>query len=620
MSWFQKLVDTYDRCSDMAGLPFQQTYERKGDIITKETILLPSNHMMKNTDICITIDEDGRFRRAEERKMSIMIPCTEKSAGRSGGAISPHPLHEEMGYLTLEKKKRENYLWQLDMWRKNNPKIDAVYKYVLGDTLKENLSTLKIKADDSKAFIRFAVEIEGDYTPNLWEDESIIGVWQEFYAKNRVEEKKMCYVTGEKQPIRLSHPKGINPFANGAKLISCNDKNNYTFRGRFTKQEQANSISESASHKGHAMLRFLIETQGYKCDTQAIVAWAVDDGKEALSLFDDSKKISNRLDIYDNDNMTMNSSTLQGEIDMNYAHYLRDILIGKKWNKHNDYSSKRQVAIMAVDAPTTGRMAVLFYRDMQENEYLERLLSWHESCCWWFSERGTHFVSAPSTDRIIEAVYGERKGSSDKGHDKIKKQSRLRLLNVILSGERISQAWITAAVNRVSNPFSYTKADSSWDRYKWENTVSVTCSIVRKYLLDKKEVTELELEKTYNGRDYLYGRLLALADKIESHARYLQDKNDSGKRPTNALRYMTAFAMKPYRTWILIYHQLNPYLQRLGGGEWYQTQIDEIISLFEEGDFENNKPLSGIYLMGFSLQRRALSKTKKEQEEIGDVE
>ena len=116
----------------------------------------------------------------------------------------------------------------------------------------------------------------------------------------------------------------------------------------------------------------------------------------------------------------------------------------------------------------------------------------------------------------------------------------------------------------------------------------------------------MELDKTCTDRSYLFGRLLAIADRLEGHSRYLQ-QGDGGtdKRPTNAVRYISAFSSKPLRTWKLIFEQLNPYIQRLDGAEWYQRQIDEIMSLF---DFEglSDKPLDGKYLLGYSLQRRAM--------------
>lgn len=41
--------------------------------------------------------------------------------------------------------------------------------------------------------------------------------------------------------------------------------------------------------------------------------------------------------------------------------------------------------------------------------------------------------------------------------------------------------------------------------------------------------------------------------------------------------------------------------------------IDEIMSLFENGDYEDNKPLSPLYLLGYSAQNKAFAKSVKEE-------
>jgi len=240
-------------------------------------------------------------------------------------------------------------------------------------------------------------------------------------------------------------------------------------------------------------------------------------------------------------------------------------------------------------------------------------------------------------------VYGETKEKSYKKiqkqahkekqkqvYDPIQRRARERILHHIVCGEPFDFGWVSAATYRVSNPFSYQKQEGGWDKEKWENAMSVTCAIVRKYYIEKKEEFILELDTTLCDRDYLFGRLLAIADRLESHARYLQTKEDDKekhetkkddteeddekkdeeekddeKRPTNAVRYMPAFAVKPLRTWKLIFDQLNPYIQRLDGAEWYQSQIDEIMSLFGSDDFKD-RALDGKYLLGYSLQRRAI--------------
>ncbi len=626
MNWFGNLALTYDNVKDIIGVP-----DEKGNV------LLPAGHMTKKTDIIAIIDGNGNFRHAEYSPKEIVIPCTEDSASRSGTAVFPHPLHDELGYLCYDEKKRTEYFKLLEDWHDRQPKVRAVYNYLIKGTLledlrksgiivdKEKLNPLKNngqkKADKElqnelyKQFVRFSVEIPDDLTPHLWDDATVAEAWQNYLAEKGGGVFGPCYVTGKESTLTFKHPKGINSSTYGAKLISCNDETNYTYRGRFTEAEQANAISTEASGKAHAMLKYLIATQGYKCDTQAIVAWSIDNGKPALNPFAASDEL-----LGEDDTQTTDTDVLikaRGTLATDYAKKLRDALCGLG-NANELRDVTRQVAVIAVDAATTGRMSVTFYQHMRENEYIERIVRWHEECRWWFRKGKYEYISAPKVDRIIEAVYGEPKGE---GYKKIQKQARERMLHVIIRGEQIDRGWINAAVNRVSNPFSYSKADGGWDKSKWENATGVACAMTRKYYIDKKEVFSLELDKNCRDRSYLYGRLLAIADKIESHARFLQTgKDDTDKRPTNAVRYMSAFAAKPFRTWTLIFGMINPSIQRLNGAEWYQQQIDEIMSKFKEGDFESDKPLDGRYLLGYSHQRRKLYNKDKEEQKDESVE
>jgi CRISPR-associated protein Csd1 len=55
-------------------------------------------------------------------------------------------------------------------------------------------------------------------------------------------------------------------------------------------------------------------------------------------------------------------------------------------------------------------------------------------------------------------------------------------------------------------------------------------------------------EEGRNSRDYLFGRLLAIAEKIEGHALYLAKET----RATTAERMMQRFADQPAATWRII--------------------------------------------------------------------
>ena len=604
MSWFGNLIETYDLISEIVG---------KYDKNENGNVLLPFGHMLTNTDVCITIDGYGKFRRVTKTKESIAIPCTEDSASRTSSAICPHPLHEQLGYLASDEKKRAAYLLQLEKWCKYHHKVEAVYKYISGETILDDLQESSVKIEKQNLFVRFSVEVSLDnFDPNLWKDDSVAAAWQEYCDHTEPKFTTLCYATGDITPIRLKHPGGINTSANRAKLISCNDHNNYTYRGRFSHPEQASTIGAVASHRAHAMLKYLIATQGYKCDTQAIVAWAIDDGTAMPS------PVSDSLGIHENRHRTERDEliTAQGKVGYNYAKNVCSAL-NSTGSVKRLRESNRRTAVIAVNAvkKTTGRMAVTFYRELQEDEYLDRIDSWHESCSWWFRRKGIDFIQAPSVDLIIAAVHGELKGEN---HYKILKQERERLLHCIFNGAKINHNWHSAALNRVSNPFSYRKSDGGWDKNGWDTAISVTCAIARKHF-DKKEEYDLELDKNCCERNYLWGRMLAVADRIEDHARYQQE--DKKERPTNAMRYMTAFTSKPYTMWLQIIKCLNPYFLQLNGGGWYQIQIDEIMARFvNENEYMSNAQLDGRFLMGYSLQRRELYKKKDKEEKTEDAE
>lgn len=605
MSWFSNLVTAYERVEDIVGVA-----DANGNV------LLPPNHMAKNSGICIVLDGEGRFLRAEESAQNILIPRTDRSEfSRTSIAIAPHPLHEELGYLALKPEHRKQYLQLISSWSARHPKVSAVHRYIEGGTICSDLQQSGIDTDTENAkklFVRFRVEIPGDLTPNLWEDVSVSNVWQAFCGESQGNGETLCYATGISAHPAKMHPKGINPITGSAKLISCNDETNYTYRGRFTKSHQANAVSASASHKAHAMLRYLIATQGHKCDTQAVVAFSVNDASAQANLFADTYGLYESLVKTDSERHI----DAQGQLDADYAESLRNALTGMgKTELLQNQQRTSTVAVMAVDAATTGRMGITFYQQLPENEYIERVLAWHESCRWWFRYKGQNILTAPAANRIIAAVYGEARGE---GYAKIQKQARERLLANIVCNVPMDFGWVRAAVARVSQPFSFTKRDGGWDKYGWDNALSVTCAITRHYYQQKKEDIPLELDKTCSDRNYLFGRLLAIAGKLESHARYVQTGgNDTEKRPTNAVRYMSAFAAKPLRTWKLLVDQLNPYMQRLNGAEWYQQQIDDILALFGPDDF-TDQPLNGKYLLGYSLQRKALRKDTHNKEEASD--
>ena len=117
----------------------------------------------------------------------------------------------------------------------------------------------------------------------------------------------------------------------------------------------------------------------------------------------------------------------------------------------------------------------------------------------------------------------------------------------------------------------------------------------------------MSLDETRTTRDYLYGRLLAIADVMEERALSDAEKN----RPTNATRYMQQFSQRPYGTWKQIHELLTPYFMRLGvKSKYYKSQIGQVNGLFEPDEYTSNKPLTGEYLLGYYCQRQNMWEKK----------
>lgn len=126
----------------------------------------------------------------------------------------------------------------------------------------------------------------------------------------------------------------------------------------------------------------------------------------------------------------------------------------------------------------------------------------------------------------------------------------------------------------------------------------------------------MALDENIRSRDYLFGRLLAVAEYAERSA--LNASNE--KRPTNAERLMQRFSDQPCATWLNLEKQLGPYMQRLQSTEktwWIYNRSKKLMMAISDlfltpEDFSSNERLSGEFLLGYHCQMSALyKKTEK---------
>jgi len=118
----------------------------------------------------------------------------------------------------------------------------------------------------------------------------------------------------------------------------------------------------------------------------------------------------------------------------------------------------------------------------------------------------------------------------------------------------------------------------------------------------------MALEEDRITRDYLYGRLLAIAENIEERALHLARET----RATNAAKLMQRFAdHRASPTWRSIELALTPYKTRLRTNPpavlvERDKLIDTVMGMFAQGDFGSDTRLGGEFLLGYHCQRAAL--------------
>jgi CRISPR-associated protein Csd1 len=169
----------------------------------------------------------------------------------------------------------------------------------------------------------------------------------------------------------------------------------------------------------------------------------------------------------------------------------------------------------------------------------------------------------------------------------------------IVDGTQLPHDLVESTTRRASNKVGFK------EHWEWEKCLGIACALFKGY--HKERSYQMALEQDRITRDYLYGRLLAVAENIESRALFVAGE----KRDTMAGRLMQRFSDRPYSTWKTIELSLAPYksrlrVQRTGFLFGMDKLMDEVMGLFRSGDFTMDSQLSGEFLLGYHCQRQAL--------------
>lgn len=650
MSWMQTLYETH---KPLSCLPVTE-----GETGT----CVPESHSTARAHIEIVLDTVGQCSRAsiiDKTDATTVIPCTEASATRSGKKPVPHPLCDGLQYLAADFRKyggvvtsgfakeddqpHKDYMEQLRKWvaASPHPKTVRILKYleggtVIADLVRQHVLPLDVggkiassKTSETaecpiwavlpagqpadKAVVRWRVEIPGDLASGVWEDQSLLDNWSAYYPAT-IETKGLCMVNGDVVALSSLHPAKLRHAGDKAKLISSDDSSGFTFRGRFTDGTQACGVGYEVSQKAHSALRWLIARQGYRNDTQVFVSWAVS-GKPTPPPIEDSHDwLDEPIDMGQGDAQAGPDHTR--DAGQSFALRLNKYIAGYAAT----FDPTECIVVMGLDSATPGRMSIIYYRELLGSEFLERLKKWHADMAWpqrvsakqkgKGKKKGAPVAPwracAPTPRNIAEAAYGLRLDA------KLKRATVERLVPCIVDGREPPADLVESCVRRAANRPGF-KDKEQWE---WEQALGVACAMykgrhARHAKAEQRRTYDMALEPERTSRDYLYGRLLAVAEHIEEVALRVAGED----RPTTAARLMQRFADHPCSTWRTIEMALQPYMQRLQasrGGFLHnmRTLLDEVLCLFQGEDFQSEHRLTGEFLLGYHCQRQIWKKDR----------
>ncbi len=614
MGLFQKAYETYDYHKSLVG-----------KIEVGKSPLLPISHIIKNVQLEISINLDGKFvhakvldKKSKDPKIPFeqptIIPVTIESGSRSGKNPAAHPLSDKLTYLIKsDDDKHKEYMQLLSAWEMSeygDKKLTAIKKYLEGGTLVGDLVREKILEIDENGKIANkkinSVEamqcmvrwrVYGCDVEECWRDQELFEKWIAYYnslmnADDKLN-KGICMISGAEEILAPMVPKGIVNMQANAKLISSNDTSNFVFRGRFTDAKQASSVGYDTFQKVFVILQWLANnrTTSFTVADRTFLCWNPK-GKPVPKLNTNIFGVKSRNIFKPSD----------------YQQELQETFSGFR----NNLPDEEDVVIAAFDAATTGRLAIVYYNELKASDFLGRINSWYNNCYWYYYNQ----VQSPILYDIVRFAFGTQRGNEKDSKvevdEKVLKQHMQRMFKCLIEKLSIPFDVVMALTMNASHPQSY-------NEHNRQKVLSIACAVIKKYYNDKaqKEEWSMSLDKNNCDRSYLFGRLLAIMEKWEIDAMKNRfNYTDDDIRETNANKLWSIYCARPEKTFDSIHTRLEVYLKYLSFNqrEYYSKLIGEIMEKLNGIDHNIlNKPLESYYLMGYYLQKNDLYTSKKDK-------
>ena len=625
MSLLTALLDSYDYAleNDMVGKP-----DHFGNI------LLPMyyNSMKSNgkniIELLLSKESDLLEARLLPEGETIQFPVTEDSVARSSG-VAPHPLVDSASYVIQDEGKRSvAYIEQMESWLAydDNDFVRIIHDFLIQpDVLDAVMQKVKDSEENEaekakkngpaidfeKVFFTFSVEnYDGLKNVSVSENSDLQARYKAYVeylnANDPSKEKIICNLSGKQDYLCIKH----QPLMGTARLVSQITANDENWRGRFTVADQNIKLGMETSQKIHLMAKYLLsgkETRRWLGEQANMVSWFSNDFSNAVA-FDPSKSAEMPAGIFE--------KLLAGQKEKSdvpaIADEMTENIVKSFTNGKQLFSDDATYYIAIFDKISNGRVATKYFRALSASRLKENLVAWQEKYHWrGYSKENRDKVFTPSPRRMVLAAYGvERDGFLEISKKDFLKNQYQNILTALVEGRSMPENFEKALGVNIRHRQNY---DNTWMEVKF-------CALA--VLKDKGGFKDAMLNRENTDRSYLFGRLLALFERMEAGT-----FGEKEERSTNAEKMWTSYTNHPATMMMRLRTLLKPYERKMATSEQNRglyfklsRDISEVTNMLHDNydmdSAEVNRPLDYGFIFGYEAQMRDIfTKRNKETEE-----
>lgn len=630
MDFFTSLLKAYEKAEEI-GLVDQQS----GD----NPVLLPIYHTSLKSNgkniIAVKLDQDGSFYKAEfmSDNQTIIFPVTANSVARSGSNPEPHPFVDKFSYYIsevsqsqcddfrkqlaswiayCEEGKVKDFLMKIQHFILQTDFLSSILQSLYGDHYQRE--GLKITYSDSDGknktvdlsayFLEFSI-----VRFNGFKDESVTSykeLHQSYISFVRANQDNLgiCNISGRMEQITNKH-RGL---MGNAKIISVSNKGE-AYKGRFKEREDVFSVGYETSEKIHLMIKYLLENKNSSTwlgSSQYLINWFSDDLANESQL-DIVKPVFNEL--FEDDKDQKDSSVFLKPNQVNKK-------IGSSFIKGRKlFGNDATYYVAILNKTSNGRIALKYFRQLQVSQLLKNLESWQENYSWEPKTKVEDYkFRTPTFSEIINAAYGvDRERYLELDNDSFKSDQYQQLVTALIDGNPVPSIIVKKLETNIKQRQKYPN--------HWSQVQQISLAILHKqYGREFKPM--LDHENT--NRSYLFGRLLAIFELMESKKYEIENPNKDKKesnRITNAERYWNAYTSQPAKLMMNLTNKIKPYEEAVklnAHGIFHKLDKEraEIVQLLSPlmAKKDINDPLDYQFIFGYYAEKQFFY-TKQEKNE-----